>query len=696
MKKYIKFITIAVFAVFTYSCVDDLDQTPVSSITDDSFWQNEEDARGALAGMHSKLRSIMDFEYFQWGDMRGEAYTYGFEVTHGSGYQYSFENRLNDENTGPQFDGLYNAIAEANAILEFVPGMEFNSEDEKSAMIGMAYGVRAYSYFMLARVWGDVPLVAEHISSFDDITALQIPRSPVADVYALIDSDIENGLSYMTSTAANDKYYMSRPALLAIKAEVSLTKATVLGVDIAVNAQAALDAISECFGTGETSLKPNYASIFDVNNERNQEVIWSMPFDIDETGSKPLASRMYISYDKFMQIAQVNGVDAASNKEETFITFESGSLVDGEAQTGNSYNAWDGAYTLNGAWIGPETSGAIGWDNDGGGNSLKNNVVESPFDSVGEGYARVNPGATVLIKLPETMSDIDYIGTLAKAVGNASTYTDLERTLTFEVSTDQGGSWEEVGSVVIDNKYKEYTTLHQIDFTPVAKADGAIWVRLFTGGAKIHILDNIRLLGSDYVYTPAKNDVNPGNNSTSFNYLTFKPEICNVFLAENDPRAAATFMSLVDTDGTDMGGIAFKYRGDFDDASGNRNYTSDVILYRAGELKLMEAEAQLLLGNADLAINAITEVRDRAGVATELPADVDLVTQFLVKEYLLETMGEGKRWFQMMRFGGSNTVKTILETYAPDMYSYGTMPLYSPLSRSIMTRNPSLVQTEGY
>lgn len=676
------------------SCVSDLDQTPVSSITDGSFWQNENDAIAAVGGMHDRLRNIMSFNYFEWGDMRGEYYDYGFEVTHGDGYQYYFENRLNPSNAGAQFEPIYRTISEANAILHFVPNIDSMVEDEKNDVLGMAYGIRAYCYFLLARVWGEVPILDEHISDYSDVSDLQVSRSSIDEVYNLIDNDIELGLSLMAgSDGFENKYYMSRAALLAIKAEVALTKAGLLGQDVPQNAQIALDAINECLGNSSIGLINNYEDIFDTNNKLNNEIIWAMPYFINEVTTKPLPSRMYVSFDKYSQLESGTG----GNLDETYITFETGSFVSGDDQTGDSYTAWEGGTTANGAWIGPETAGAIGWDNDGGANSLAGNTLEPPFNNVGNGYARVRISENVLIKLPETMSDVKYLGLLAKLAGNTSSFTEEERTVNFEVSTNQGVSWNDLASIVIDAGYAQNTKLHEIELnSKVEKQNGPLWIRFSTNAVNIHILDNIRILTEDYVFIPSQNDVNPGNNSVSFNYLTYKPEVCKDFLQRGDSRAQHTFKLLFDDDGTDLGGIAYKYRGEYDTTTGNRNYISDIILYRAGELILMAAEANLLLGNFPQTLDNITQVRDRAGVTTNIALDQDSLRQALIDEYFLETMGEGKRWFQLLRFGGDQTVKSILEKVAPGEYLYEDIPTYNPLSTSILTRNPNLSQTNGY
>lgn len=188
----------------------------------------------------------------------------------------------------------------------------------------------------------------------------------------------------------------------------------------------------------------------------------------------------------------------AQRTDEVYITFEN--FITGEAQTGNSYNAWDGGETDAGAWIGPGETAACGWDNDGGGNALDGNTLAAPFNNVGAGFLRVDLAKKVLVKLPANMSDVSYIGCLAKLTGSSSDYTIAQKTLTFEVSADEGQSWKNVGDVVVNANYGANTSLWEINLlNKVEQQNGkALWLRFYTGEAKLHIVDNIRILSSSF------------------------------------------------------------------------------------------------------------------------------------------------------------------------------------------------------
>ena len=58
--------TIALFMVLTFASCDALDLKPISFITNESFWQTEDDVKGALNGTKSKIekRSRRNYGFF--------------------------------------------------------------------------------------------------------------------------------------------------------------------------------------------------------------------------------------------------------------------------------------------------------------------------------------------------------------------------------------------------------------------------------------------------------------------------------------------------------------------------------------------------------------------------------------------------------------------------------------------------------
>jgi starch-binding outer membrane protein, SusD/RagB family len=135
-----------------------------------------------------------------------------------------------------------------------------------------------------------------------------------------------------------------------------------------------------------------------------------------------------------------------------------------------------------------------------------------------------------------------------------------------------------------------------------------------------------------------------------------------------------------------------KYQGVFD--LGLREMVDDWPIYRYADLLLMLAEAKSMLGE-----NPATEinlVRQRAYAANyqvavqgypNQPIDAD-INEALLKERLFEFICEGKRWYDLRRFGKSYVFKYTTAT--------ADYQLLWPIDLGTLTNNRALVQNPGY
>ena len=123
----------------------------------------------------------------------------------------------------------YTWIANANYLLTAVSNMS-GTNAQKNYIKGQAYAIRAYSYFMLAQSFARtykghendlcVPIFDGNV--FAGTTAQ--PRSTVAQVYALIDSDIAQAVSLLNGTTQLAPSHMGYAVALGLKARVALVK----------------------------------------------------------------------------------------------------------------------------------------------------------------------------------------------------------------------------------------------------------------------------------------------------------------------------------------------------------------------------------------------------------------------------------------------------------------------------------------
>lgn len=175
MKKNIKIkIGAMVLGLFSMvGCSDILDQEPVSITTPENFWVSQPNAESAVAGGYGLLKNTLldNSAFLFWGEFPGMTFmnsnNWIVNYIEGNG-NYVLAYRDNTRN----WKGFYRAANWALAIEKHVaemPDTKFKSVAEKNRIIGEAAFIRSLSYFYMARIWGDVPIIDEVIESSDQL-----------------------------------------------------------------------------------------------------------------------------------------------------------------------------------------------------------------------------------------------------------------------------------------------------------------------------------------------------------------------------------------------------------------------------------------------------------------------------------------------------------------------------------------------
>ena len=193
---------------------------------------------------------------------------------------------------------------------------------------------------------------------------------------------------------------------------------------------------------------------------------------------------------------------------------------------------------------------------------------------------------------------------------------------------------------------------------------------------------------------PGGDGWNAGQDGWGF--LPVKTETYEMF-SSNDKRRDATVWDARGVDYTkrlkDTGFWLAKYRpftennadAGFDN---NLNYNNNYRYYRVAEAYLNAAELLLKTGgDANLAKDYVNKIRNRAGINQLTSVTVDDV----INERHLEFVGEGKRYFDLVRTGKAASV------LVPDSYGYRTnfwteSKKYIPIAQAELDSDPALVQ----
>lgn len=247
MKKIFKYLFIGLFGVACLtSCNSELLETePTDAMSGSTFMS---DATKALIPLNGIYRSMYTAGWSTTGNTHQcfgiSAYNLMAEVmgddfimgAQGSGWfwfdaAYNVKTRYT-AGSWRSYDlwmAYYTWIANANYIIAAEQTMEGSSEDV-AYVIGQAYAIRAYSYFMLAQSFArgynypNDPCVPIYDGPTMTTTTGQ-PRETVAKVYAQIDSDIDYAIELLAkSPAQRHPSHMGYAVALGIKSRIALVE----------------------------------------------------------------------------------------------------------------------------------------------------------------------------------------------------------------------------------------------------------------------------------------------------------------------------------------------------------------------------------------------------------------------------------------------------------------------------------------
>ena len=280
-------------------CKKELDEVPYDFYAPENLYKTAADAEAAITGVYSDFNSYDWFTKPYWEFLSEDE-------DHISGYTWALSNigagnYLGDYKTPIMFTGPYVVIARANTVLERVPAITMD-KTQQNRILGEARFLRAFSYFVLVRLFGPVPLRTASVTS---ITDTNIPRSSVADVYKQIIDDLtqaETLMPYQGDAGSGALGHANKGAAQALLAKVYATigSASLKGAQLSVQGgqdnkfyvynkdvvagydgfdsrayyQLAKDEAGKLIASGRYSLFPNYMDLWKKGNDNVVEHIF--------------------------------------------------------------------------------------------------------------------------------------------------------------------------------------------------------------------------------------------------------------------------------------------------------------------------------------------------------------------------------------------------------------------------------------
>jgi len=252
------------------SCGDSfLDKKPLGKLTSANFFETETHAILATDALYEHMRSweVHVFSYIGMTDIVSDDADKGSFANDAAFLGEIDDFTFNASNLAPLtvWQGYYQGIFRANNAIVHIPDIDMNLA-LRARLVGECKVFRAYFYLNLVRWFGDIPLITKPL----DPSEYKQERQPVADVYAQIEQDLKDAIEVLpekSQYASADLGRVTKGAARALLARAYLAQG-----DFPNTEKYALEVIN----SGQYSLYPNYAKIFQLVGEQSSESVFEI------------------------------------------------------------------------------------------------------------------------------------------------------------------------------------------------------------------------------------------------------------------------------------------------------------------------------------------------------------------------------------------------------------------------------------
>ena len=304
-----KKITIFLFAFALISCKENfLELTPDTNGSAINFYQTKDQFIQAINSAYSPLQNIQNNNMWLFGEVRSDNTSYQLNTGDRSGIAREEIDEFRDNDQNANFQAFFNAnylgISRCNLLLTKIQTATFD-QASRNQIEGEALFLRAYYYFNLTRVFGDVPLILKEVSSPEEAFATAA-RVPATQILTVVVNDFKAAIGKLPARyIAADLGRATSGAAKTVLGKVYLTQK---------NYTAAAEILRGIEAEGGYALVANYADNFKRKN--TSESIFEVQY-VEGPGGK------------------------ASNFIYYFAPFNSGSLATGFALGAGSAAGWN-------------------------------------------------------------------------------------------------------------------------------------------------------------------------------------------------------------------------------------------------------------------------------------------------------------------------------------------------------------------
>jgi hypothetical protein len=277
--KHIKYLIFTVTGLIFLSCDTEefLNPLPDSAVAVESFFQTDTDVLAGVIGIYDALQGVnentetnigranrgVQFEHLLTEHRTDNTRNGTLEGSKSDFHRYIVN--ANNVESEDYYQSMYDVIFRANNIMNYIDVAD--AENQKSYTAEAKF-LRAYAYFNLVRLYGDVPLVTSVVGPTENEALFT--RIPVAQIYAQIIDDLKEAVNELDNA---HKARASKAAAQALLAKVYLSQASPNYTEAKLLCEAIIT--SDNF-----RLLDNFHDVF--YSELNDEIIFAIQY---ETGN---------------------------------------------------------------------------------------------------------------------------------------------------------------------------------------------------------------------------------------------------------------------------------------------------------------------------------------------------------------------------------------------------------------------------
>ncbi len=261
--------------VFTLGCTDFLNEDIQGIYSSSTFYKTAEHALLATSACYEPLAlTSIQNNIWVFGDVASDDATKGGIPGDQSEISFieNFETTADNGFVEAIWEHYYNGISRTNEAISKIPGIDMNETLKKRYLSEVKF-LRAYYYFQLVNIFGEIPLKTEPVKTSDDLYA---PVSSVEAVYEQIETDLLSAKNNLPVNITSANYgRVSKGAAFGLLAKVYLYRENY------ADALAYVDSLESLSIYGLMNV---YKRNFMVDYENNRESI----FEIQHlTGQSP-------------------------------------------------------------------------------------------------------------------------------------------------------------------------------------------------------------------------------------------------------------------------------------------------------------------------------------------------------------------------------------------------------------------------